>query len=103
VPDDQHARDDPADEPAPEDEARAAEHRARVAREDRIVELRPDESADDGADRDIPHHLTVLAATLEHGGRDDLPDHEGEEHPQAETGDLEVHHHPYRLLSRECL
>ncbi len=45
-------------------------------------------SSDPGED-DVAYRCGVVAAALELGARDDLPENEREQHRQAEAGDLE--------------
>jgi hypothetical protein len=79
-----------ANEAAPEDEPAAAEEVADVVRDDEhVVELRPNQRAQYGGEDEIPDGRRVVPAPRQLPLGDDLRDHEGEQHREAEPREFE--------------
>src|ERR1700693_841615 len=83
------AHDDASHQPAPEDKAGSAHHRAYVVHQDRVVKLAAEEAADHCGEGDVAHGLGIVTAARELPLRDDLPDDERHEHRQSESRELE--------------
>ena len=62
---DEEHRDDSADQAAPEHEAAAAPERRDVVRENHVVDLRAEQSADDRGEDEITDRLGVVPAARE--------------------------------------
>src|SRR4030088_1921289 len=86
--DDYVAGEDSADQAAPEHETGPAEHRARVAHQDRVVELATEESADDSGEDDVTDGLGIVAAARELPLGNDLTDYK--RHQNGETKACEL-------------